>query len=262
MTDNLSPSTDTNIPRGRPALALWRGVGIAIGLMVIAFSAGSIEAQDVVARYSSDAAAKWEKDITALEARNASETLPQNGTLFIGSSSIRLWKTLSQDLPQFQPIERGFGGATYSDLAVFAPRIITPHRYRALVIFVANDVTGGEQDKSPEEVERLVRYIVSVSREHQPEAPIVLIEVTPTPSRFAVWNKIRKVNAVLREIALTEPNTYFVATAEYYLTPDNQPRPELFQNDRLHLNADGYAQWTQLIGQRLGELIGSTKTTD
>jgi lysophospholipase L1-like esterase len=236
-------------------------VGLAVVLTATMFSSRLVCGQDVVASYQADAAAKWEKDIAALDSRNASEPLPQSGTLFIGSSSIRLWKTLPQDLPQFEPIERGFGGATFSDLAVFAPRIIKPHRYRALVIFVANDVTGGEKDKSPEEIEKLVRYIVGVSREHQPDSPVVIIEITPTPSRFAVWNKIRRVNAVLREIALTEPNTYFVATAEHYLTPDNQPRPELFQSDRLHLNADGYAQWTQLIGQRLGELIGATSTS-
>ena len=106
-------------------------------------------------------------------------------------------------------------------------------------MFVGNDVSGKPDDPTPGQVDPWVRYIVHVSQTHQPEAPVLLIEVTPTEKRFAVWPPIRALNAQLREIALTTPNTYFLATAEHFLDRHGNPRSELFVDDQLHLNEDG-----------------------
>ena len=206
-----------------------------------------------LARYRRKAIGKWEKDIKRLEARDATESDPEDAIMFIGSSSIRRWSDIATDMAPFRTIQRGYGGAKYSDVAIFAKRLLHPHEYRALVIFVGNDVQGKTEDHTPEQVEELVRYIVSVSNNHQADAPVFLIEVTPTSKRFSAWPAIRKVNARLREIALSTPNTHFIATAEHYLDPEGKPRDELFVGDRLHLNEAGYDQWATLIRRRISE---------
>ena len=94
--------------------------------------------------------------------------------------------------------------------------------------------------------------------QHQPDAPVLLIEITPTEKRLEVWPRIREVNARLREIALSSANTYFIATAGHYLDPTGHPRSELFVEDRLHLNSDGYRLWSTLIRRRLDEVLRST----
>ena len=212
--------------------------------------------------YREAATKKWQKDITALEKLDATETDPAGGILLIGSSSIRRWEKSAVDMAPYQTIRRGYGGAKYSDLAVFAERIIQPHQFRAVVMFVGNDVTGSKEDRTPDEVEELVRYIVSVCRNHQPDSPILIVEVTPTLKRLEAWPEIRQLNARLREIALTEPNTYFVATAEHYLDKDDQPRGELFVEDRLHQNEAGYAIWAGLIRRRLDEVLQALAVAD
>lgn len=208
--------------------------------------------------YRAQAIEAWETEIRQLEARDAAEPDPADAILFVGSSSIRLWDTIATDMAPYRVIQRGVGGSTYSDIAVYAERLLLPHRYRALVVFVANDVTPEAPDRKPHEVEQLVRYILGVSRRHQPDAPVLLVEVTPSASRFAVWPEIRAINAMLREIALTTRDTYFVATAEHYLDPKGMPRRELFVDDQLHLNGDGYALWSQLIRRRLDEVLRKT----
>ncbi|MGB1706995.1 MAG: GDSL-type esterase/lipase family protein [Rubripirellula sp.] len=206
-----------------------------------------------LARYREEAIRRWEKDIKNLEARDATESDPEDAIMFIGSSSIRRWSDIAIDMAPFQTIQRGYGGAKYSDVAVFAKRLLHPHEYRALVIFVGNDVQGKPGDHTPDQVEELVRYIVSVSQRHQSDAPVFLIEVTPTSKRYSAWPAIRKVNARLREIALSTPDTHFIATAEHYLDPERKPRDELFVRDRLHLNEAGYDQWAALIRRRITE---------
>ena len=216
---------------------------------------------DLLDAYRDESHERWETTISQMEAQDQAETDPENAILFIGSSSIRLWDTIAEDMAPYPVIQRGFGGSKYSDVAVYAKRLIHPHQYRALVLFVANDVSGSPQDHTPEEVEKLVRYIIDVSKDHQPGAPIFLIEITPTLSRWKVWPQTRQLNARLREIALTEPQTYFIATAGDYLNPDKQPRRALFVDDLLHLNREGYRRWSEIIRQRLDTVLAGSAAT-
>lgn len=207
------------------------------------------------APYAEAAEKRWNKAIEELEALDQSDSDPEDAILFVGSSSIRLWDTIEEDMAPFSVIRRGYGGARFSDLAVFAERLITPHEYEAMVVFVANDVTGKSTDPSVDEVERLARHVVDVSKRHQSDAPVLLVEITPTASRLVAWPKIRRVNDRLRDIALSTPNVYFVETADYYLDANGKPIDEYFKSDRLHQTEAGYAVWGSLIKRRLREVL-------
>ena len=212
--------------------------------------------EDFLAPYRSQAVEKWETAIQKLEASDQNESHPDGSILFVGSSSIRLWKTIAEDVAPYHPIQRGYGGAKFSDVAVFTKRLILPHQYRAMVVFVANDIQGKESDHTVDEVEQLVRHVLNVSRQHQPLSPVLLIEVTPTSRRFAAWQKIRELNSRLRDVALTTPHTHFIPTAGHYLQPSTGlPRDELFVNDKLHLNRDGYRIWGNIVRRRLDEVL-------
>src|SRR5512133_2447069 len=99
----------------------------------------------------------WEKDISEFESLDRSEVYRTDAILFTGSSSIRLWKTLKSDMAPYNVIQRGFGGSKLSDFVVYANRIVAPHPCSAIVIFIANDITGNDGDKSPLEVATLFR---------------------------------------------------------------------------------------------------------
>ena len=172
---------------------------------------------------------------------------------------------MATDMAPYRTIRRGYGGAKFTDLALFVERIIHLHQYRGLVVFVANGVTGKPEDHSPELIESLARRIVAASHMHQKNSPVFLIEITPCESRFDAWPKLRAVNARLREIALSTPNTFFIPTASHYLRPDDTPRPELFVEDKLHLNPAGYQLWSSLIRRRLDDvfrLMAESETTE
>jgi hypothetical protein len=194
---------------------------------------------------------QWQQEITALEARNPQESHPPESILFIGSSSVRLWNTITTDIAPYHPIQRGYGGAKFSDLAVFAQRLISPHRFHALVLFAANDVTGGSQDATPEHVAGWFAHIIKVAQATQPHALIFCLEITPTPARWAAWPKIREVNRALARECAARQNVHFIPTAHAYLDADGQPLPDLFVEDRLHQNPLGYRIWSALIKSHL-----------
>lgn len=196
-------------------------------------------------------ALQYEKEIQQFEKLDSTETYPANSILFMGSSSIRLWNTIRQDMAPYPVIQRGFGGSNMADVAFYTKRIVYPHQFRAAVIFVANDITGGLADKDPEEVASLFAYVHKTIRQKFPGKPIYFIEITPTNSRWKVWPKIQQANSLVKKFCARKSKTYFIETAQLYLGVDGKPKSELFREDQLHQTTEGYKLWTQAIKAKL-----------
>jgi lysophospholipase L1-like esterase len=196
----------------------------------------------------------WENDIQKFEQLDKSTSYPENSILFAGSSSIRLWSTLEIDMAPYPVIQRGFGGSNLSDLVVYANRIIDHHPCSAIVLFVANDITGSDQDKSPQEVASLFRNVIKTIRKSHPETPVFWIEITPTASRWKVWPEVQKTNSLIKNICDSQKNLFFIKTDFAFLNENGLPKEELFREDKLHLNEKGYAVWTELIKKELEKI--------
>jgi hypothetical protein len=197
----------------------------------------------------------WENDMKTFDQLNRSEKYQEDAILFAGSSSIRLWSSLEKDMAPYHIIQRGYGGAKLSDFAVYTSRIIDSHPCRAIVLFVANDITGSEKDKKPEEVAVLFSYVLKTIRKSHPLTPVFWIEITPTASRWKVWPEIQKANALIRTRCNNEKNTYFITTSSAFLNENGVPKDELFRDDHLHLTEKGYAVWTEIIRKELDKVL-------
>jgi hypothetical protein len=197
----------------------------------------------------------WENDIQQFEQLDKSEKYSENSILFAGSSSIRLWNTLERDMAPYPVIQRGFGGSKLSDMVVYAERTFNPHPCKAIVIFIANDITGNDQDKSPQEVAGLFRYVLRIIRKTHPETPVFWIAITPTPSRWKVWPEIVKANNLIKNICETQKNSYFIRTDFAFLNENGLPKDELFREDKLHLNDEGYKVWTKIIKKEISKIV-------
>ena len=201
-------------------------------------------------------AISWEQDIRAFEHLDSIESYSNQSVLFTGSSSIRLWSTLARDMNPFPIIQRGYGGAKLSDMAVYIDRIVYPHPCRAIVLFVANDITGAEDDISPEETARLFKKLLKTIRKKFPDTPVFWIAVTPTPLRWKVWAEIQQAAGLISAVCEKDKNTYFVRTDFAFLNKAALPDESLFMPDRLHLNTDGYAVWSKIIKNALTGVLG------
>jgi len=197
----------------------------------------------------------WENDIRKFEQLDKSVEYSKDAIMFAGSSSIRMWATIEKDMEPYSVIQRGYGGAKLSDFAVYADRIIYPHQCRAIVLFLANDITGSDQDKSTMEVEQLFRYTLNLIRKKYPETPVFWIAVTPTPSRWEAWPRIKEAGRLIEEVCNANKNTYFIRTDFAFLNESGIPKDEFFISDKLHLNEKGYAIWSEIIKKKLNDVF-------
>ena len=200
---------------------------------------------------------KWEKDIKKLESLDKNENY--NKILFIGSSSIRRWNSIKQDLAPYEPIKRAYGGARYSDLIHFTERLVSPHKVKAICIFVANDIKGEKNDLSPKEVLNLVKFIVKKIRKSHKNKPIFFIETTPTSKRWKVWDKISKANDLIKDFSSLNKNIFYINTRSFYIKSNGMPDDNFFVKDKLHLNNKGYKLWAKIIKESFDKNLNFKK---
>ncbi len=195
------------------------------------------------------ASARFAKDINAFSTLDATNPPPRRAILFIGSSSIRLWKTLASDFPNHRVINRGFGGSQIFDSVNYFERIVLPYKPRKIVMYAgANDINAG---KSPEKV--LSDYKAFVAKVHAslPKTKIAFISISPNPARWAQVEKVREANRLVEEYSPQDPRLSFINAFPHMLGSDGLPRPDIFVADRLHMNELGYALWKDIIGPTL-----------
>jgi lysophospholipase L1-like esterase len=188
--------------------------------------------------------AKWEKEIVEIEAADKTQPPPKGEILFIGSSAIRLWKTLSADFPEHKVINRGFGGSQIADATHFAPRIVFPCAPR--LIFLRSGVNDINSGKPPEQVFKDYLEFVATVHARLPATRIVYLGLCPTVAHIGRFPQCDKLNQLIREHAAGNSLLGYVDCADMTLDGDGKPRPELFVADGFHFNADGY----QLLAAR------------
>ena len=75
---------------------------------------------------------RFDKAIQNFEKWDSKNSFPKDAILFVGSSSIRMWKT-QESFPDLTLINRGFGGAHISDVIFFVEQTVL--KYNAPIIF-------------------------------------------------------------------------------------------------------------------------------
>ncbi len=169
-----------------------------------------------------------------LEQLDFKKIADKNDLLFIGSSSIRLWNDIENDMQSYSSVKRGYGGAHYYDLIHFTERLITNHSPKAILIFVANDITGSNDvfktnnDLSPKEVKRLFKYCYKSIRKIHKQVSVFVIETTPTPSRSGVWDKISEANDLINSYCESKLNLHFITTRGKFIDDNGLPIKSFF----------------------------------
>jgi lysophospholipase L1-like esterase len=202
---------------------------------------------------------RWEKDIAQFDSLNKVEQHGKDAILFLGSSYIRMWKNIREDLKYKDIIHRGFGGCNLRDVAFYVKRIVYPHQPKAIFIYVGNDIVAGEKDKSPDQVLELFKYVVKVIREKYPTVPVTWLQISPNERRWAAWDKISEANQLISNYCKSQPNMYYIASSNKYLGKDGKPIASLFLDDKLHYNEAGYKVWGNNIYKQVKKISKTKK---
>ncbi len=188
---------------------------------------------------------QWEADIAAFEQADSVVRRRPGGVVFVGSSSIRFWSSLAEDFPGVDTLNRGFGGSRVRDATWYADRIVVAYQPRAVVFYSGdNDLMEG---RSPRQVADDFAAFVDKVHTALPQARIAFVSIKPSPSRAALLPQVREANALVRAYAAKRTDVDYLDVFTPMLDASGQPKPELFIDDRLHMNGEGYALWASVV---------------
>ena len=201
--------------------------------------------------YNSNDIEKFDEDINSFVAQDQFSSPDKNKFLFIGSSSIRLWKSLQDDMAPLEVINRGFGGAHIKHINRHFESIVLPYEPKAIIFFCGtNDVAAyNPVDKVKLDFEIFYNRV----KRDLPDTKLFVIEIQPSPSRFFQRNLQLKWNEHIEDLAKVDPDLFVINVSETMFTDEGKPRRELYIPDMLHMNSRGYAIWTGKVRDILSE---------
>ncbi len=173
------------------------------------------------------------------------------GTLFIGSSSIRLWKNLDQVFPEFHPLNRGFGGAILPHIMHFAPDMIYPYNPRQVVIYCGENDLVADTTLTAMDILNRTKQLINLIKANTKAKNILIISLKPSLARWNIRDKNQEANRLIKAYCNTQKNLNFLDVWDSMLDDQKMPMKDIFVADGLHMNEKGYAIWNQAIRKYL-----------
>ncbi len=173
-------------------------------------------------------------EVEAFEASDRQTPPTPGGTLFVGSSSLRLWDDLEREFAACHALNRGFGGSRMRNVFDFADRIVIPYRPRRVFVFAgSNDIHAGV---SPLQVRADFEAFVRRVWEALPGTSIAFISITSCPDRIAEIERVKEANRLIASYVAANPRLAYIDVFTTTLNPDGTPNPRDYGPEAEHPN--------------------------
>lgn len=194
---------------------------------------------------------RFEQVIVSFEEADKTARYSSDLILFTGSSSIRFWGTLAEDMAPHPVLNRGFGGSILPEMNHYFDRIVK--KYQPKIIFLYCGENDIALDYTPEESYSSYRKFISLCKAELPKTEVVFISMKPSPSRWDKWSSVDAANNMIESYTKKHDHLHFVDVGPTMMN-GSEPDKSIFIKDMLHMNPEGYRRWTKLIKPVLDEL--------
>ena len=179
----------------------------------------------------------FEREIAVLNRKVKQLETQEALTVFYGSSTIRLWQNMTQDLAPHQTLNLGFGGAFIHSLSYYFEHLFDGLAPKNIMLYLGgNDLTlGFDADRIVADITSFIQMI----HNKFPETNIYNIAIKPSFERKSELNEISDINDGVQALSDKLPYLHQLGLYEK-LMDDNRIRRDVLLQDGLHLNEKGY----------------------
>lgn len=186
-------------------------------------------------------------DVQAFKKADSSSMPAKGQTLFIGSSSFTIWKDVASYFPQQKILNRAFGGSTLSDQIRYVNAVVYPYAPKQIFLYCGENDLAYDSSLKPATVALRLKTLIQLIRKKYPNVPVEYVSIKPSPSRAYMLDKVKTANQLIQKWIKTQPNMHFVDVFTAMMNENGTPIETIFGDDRLHMNASGYAIWKQIL---------------
>lgn len=210
-----------------------------------------LETQEAIRNNNKYDSLRFENAIKSFVDYDLENTKPEKPILFIGSSTVNLWKT-AHYFPEYKVLNRGFGGASIKDIQYYYNDVIGKYCPSSVVIYDDIDIENGKSVETA-----FSEYISLLDKIHNdfPECRILFISIKPTPMDFLLGKNVRKTkklfNIRMKEYADNIPYVKYIDLASLLYKADGTLDLHYYSEDRMHFNESGYKLWSNELRKAL-----------
>lgn len=194
-------------------------------------------------------------DIEAFVASDAQSPPEKGQVLFIGSSSVRMWESLAEDMAPAPVLNRGFGGSTTPEILAVADRIVFPYEPSVIVYYCGDNDLGTDNTDAESAAAGFIQFADLVHK-RLPKTQIFYMSIKPSIARWDNWQAMTRANVLVARYCGKHKHAYYMDLASPLLK-NGKPDPDVFLDDGLHLNSEGYERWTKIVKPLVHEAWGS-----
>jgi lysophospholipase L1-like esterase len=169
------------------------------------------------------------------------------GVLLVGSSNFRKWTNAVSDLAPLPVINRAFGGSQTSHQLMFFDQVVPPCRPGLIVWYCGSNDIKAKKDAASI-LSRTEEWIGRV-KQMDSLVGVLLVSVIRAPQkhRDSQIDVVDAVNRGYEEIAKRKEGVFYLDVNPALQNSAGDSKAELYVEDGLHLNVEGYHQMATLL---------------
>jgi lysophospholipase L1-like esterase len=195
-------------------------------------------------------APNFDAAIAAFETADLQSPPPKCATLFVGSSSIRFWRTLKEDFPARTVINRGFGGSTIWEIDAYFDRVVAAYHPKEIVFYAGDNDLAATPARTVDDAYADFVGFMRAKEKSLGATPVWFIAVKPSKLRWNLQPQMTALNARIEALAGQRDDLAYIDIVHAMLKPDGTPK-DIFVGDNLHMTPEGYALWTPIVAASL-----------
>ena len=196
---------------------------------------------------------RHENDIIAILARLQRIGRPDNPIAFYGSSSFRIWNSATEDLGSLDIVNLGFGGGTYLSASHYLHQLLVPLKPGRVVLYFGENDIASDGLKAQTTLRHLQDLRHRISRA-LPQADVFVLAIKHSPARWIYRQEFNLFNQTARDWCKGHERTTWLDPNPDLIGENGLPMFRYYLPDLVHLNAAGYAVWSEMLRKTLGLL--------
>ncbi|MCX2453359.1 GDSL-type esterase/lipase family protein [Pedobacter sp. PLR] len=181
--------------------------------------------------------------------------------IFIGSSMIEKWVTLSTDMAPLKVVNRGVGGATIREVIFYLEKLIGQRSPKAIVVYDGdNDISimrdfGIDDSLNGEDIFHAFKILHRKIKLLYPKTKLIYISIKPAPARILTnYPEGIIANRLIKEYCSKEKDCSYIDVATRMFDEKGNIISGIWQPDGNHFNNEGYKLWNSIIKPVLSNL--------
>ncbi|MBX7131621.1 MAG: hypothetical protein K1X67_02970 [Fimbriimonadaceae bacterium] len=197
----------------------------------------------------------YAKEIAEFKRQDAAAPPAKGQIVFIGSSSFTNWTKVGDAFPGRKILNRAFGGSRLLDVTARLNDVVFTYEPAQVVLYCGENDFASEESLEPSVFVERFKDLYGKIRKRLPNSGFVYVSMKPSPSRWHLAPKFRTANRSIQSLLAKEKRTAFVDVWPAMLGADGKPKKEIFVEDMLHMNDEGYKLWIPLLDKVLMQRV-------